>query len=273
MNIKKLLTRSISGLVYIGVIVAGILTGHIGVAVLGIVLGVLATIEFEKICGDTSISTLPSLVLDILGVISLALTPLFPELWLSIWLLIYICRLICALYIKSDSPLNRIAHSFLIQLYIGLPMCLMGLLSDFIGSTYIILLVFIYIWINDTGAFLVGSMIGKHKLFPRLSPKKSWEGFWGGMILNIFISIAFYYFIPNGFGFEGTFWIYIGLAIVCSVFATWGDLIESMIKRELNIKDSGNLIPGHGGILDRIDSFLLVMPTVFLYFIFIKLIV
>ena len=133
----------------------------------------------------------------------------------------------------------------------------------------ILLAMFFFIWINDTGAFLVGSMAGRHRLFERISPKKSWEGFFGGLFFCIGFAFLCRYCLDGLFNLEHVgadigFWL--GMAITVSVFGTWGDLVESLIKRGLHIKDSGNLIPGHGGILDRIDSLLLVLPSIFLYY-------
>ena len=128
-------------------------------------------------------------------------------------------------------------------------------------SQALLMLIFVMIWMNDTGAFLVGCTIGKHRLFERISPKKSWEGFWGGMAFSILSGVLYYYLIDktNGLAF------YIIMGVVTSIFATFGDLVESMFKRSIGVKDSGNLIPGHGGILDRIDSLLFVLPAMVLY--------
>lgn len=155
------------------------------------------------------------------------------------------------------------------QIYIGIPLGAMTLIGEW-WNLHIVLALCLMIWINDTGAFLVGSTLGKHRLFERISPKKSWEGFFGGLVFNI---AASYFFSLHSISFFSIDWNYgqwIGLGIATTLFATWGDLVESMIKRDLRIKDSGNIIPGHGGILDRIDSLLMVMPASLLYlFIFI----
>lgn len=266
MNGKNVVIRSISGCVYIALILLGIYFGVVGVTVLGIILGSLATIEFEKICHDVTPRTLPGLILDIIGVTLITLIPSFPELGACLWLVVLICRLVAELYLHSGHPLNNLAHSLMTQLYIGLPMGGMVLLTYLAGWSYILLAIFLLIWINDTGAFLVGSLIGKHRLFERISPKKSWEGFLGGLVLDIIAAICFCIYIPRAFPLPSSLWVYIVLAIVVSLFSTWGDLIESMIKRELKIKDSGNIIPGHGGILDRIDSLLLVIPASLVYY-------
>lgn len=121
---------------------------------------------------------------------------------------------------------------------------------------------------NDTGAYLSGSLFGKHKLFPRISPKKSWEGSIGGGILVLIIAGVIGYYANSG---NNTHLLsmpeWIGLGLVVVIFGTWGDLVESLLKRTIGIKDSGNILPGHGGILDRFDSSLLAIPaaTVYLY--------
>ena len=117
---------------------------------------------------------------------------------------------------------------------------------------------------NDTGAFCVGSLIGRHRLFERISPKKSWEGFWGGLFFTIVAAVIIDTYFPAYFSeFDVIRWV--GMAIVVSAFSTWGDLAESMVKRTAGVKDSGHLLPGHGGILDRIDSLLFVVPAVLIY--------
>lgn len=116
------------------------------------------------------------------------------------------------------------------------------------------------LWTNDTGAYLAGRFFGKHKLFERISPKKTWEGSIGGGILTIGVAFILSVYFTN---LDQTNWIV--LAILVAVFGGLGDLVESMLKRSLNIKDSGNLLPGHGGILDRFDGLLLSIPFIYSY--------
>lgn len=262
MDFKKLLIRSLSGIVYIAIIIGGILLGTDGILVLASLLAVLATIEFGKICHDINSKTVPTLILDIAGCICLCMSYLgFPIL---LWIALMMARFIEELYIKSDNPLKNLAHSAMAQIYIGVPLGLMCL-TAYMVSPHVLFAMFFLIWINDTGAFIVGSAFGRHKLFERLSPKKSWEGFFGGLIFNLGASALFCYYGETFFDLPHNIGLWLGLGLIVTIFATWGDLIESMIKRQLHIKDSGNLIPGHGGILDRIDSLLLVSPAVFLY--------
>jgi phosphatidate cytidylyltransferase len=123
-----------------------------------------------------------------------------------------------------------------------------------------VLALFIFIWINDTGAYLVGILFGKHRLFERISPKKSWEGFFGGLLFTTASSFVFAYFEP-----EISYYHWMGISLVVVVFGVWGDLVESLIKRTLEVKDSGKAIPGHGGFLDRFDSLLLAVYAVLFY--------
>lgn len=268
MNIKSLLIRSASGLVYIAIVIGCVLWGSFPLSFLAAAFAALAIVEFEKITHELSKATIPTLLLDIAGGICLAFGwMLYP---LILWIFVLLCRMTMELYIKSPTPLANLAKSLMSQLYIALPLGLMAAMGQWWG-THIVLAVFCMIWINDTGAFLVGSMIGKNRLFERISPKKSWEGFFGGLAFNILAGYVCATCWPEFFDFFGI-WKWIILGCVVTLFATWGDLVESLIKRTLHIKDSGNLIPGHGGILDRIDSLLFVMPAVLVYLCFTKLI-
>ena len=123
-----------------------------------------------------------------------------------------------------------------------------------------LLALFVFIWVNDSFAYLTGSLFGKHRMFERISPKKSWEGFIGGAAFTIAASVIF----ANYFT-QLPLWGWIGFAILMIIFGTLGDLVESLFKRTLNVKDSGNILPGHGGILDRIDSVIFSIPALFIY--------
>jgi len=266
MNIKSLAVRTISGAVYVALIVGCILWGYTGVAVIASVLGLLAVIEFDRITSASRRSSLPSLVLDICGVIVLTLSGFQLTYAIPLWIFVMLLRMTQEIYLGSDHPIYNVARSLMVQIYIGIPMCLMLVIPSFMGSSMPILALLLLIWINDTGAFLVGSTCGRHKLFERISPKKSWEGFFGGLVLTTLASVLFHVYCSDFFHLYGGAWIGLGLGLTVVVFATWGDLFESMIKRSLNIKDSGNIIPGHGGILDRIDSLLFVIPAALLFF-------
>lgn len=172
------------------------------------------------------------------------------------------------LYSHHDNPIVNLGATMLSQIYIVLPLSLINLLAfgDFAcfsgeAPFYAIpLAVYIFIWASDTGAYLSGSLLGRHKLFPRISPKKSWEGSIGGALLTVGAAVT----VAHFYGFMNV-WQWIGMALVVVVFGTYGDLTESMIKRHLGIKDSGNILPGHGGLLDRLDSMLFAIPAVIMY--------
>ncbi|MDE6577896.1 MAG: phosphatidate cytidylyltransferase [Muribaculaceae bacterium] len=268
MNIKSLLLRTVSGIVYIAIIVGCILWGSFPLSIMAAAFAALAIVEFEKITKELSSATVPTLLLDIAGGVCFAFGWMFFP--MIIWIFVILCRMTLELYIKSPTPLANLAKSLMAQLYIALPLGIMAAMGEWWG-THLILAVFCMIWINDTGAFVVGSLLGKHRLFERVSPKKSWEGFFGGLAFNLATGALFSSLWAQFFGLEGL-WQWLVMGVIVTVFATWGDLVESLIKRTLHIKDSGNLIPGHGGILDRIDSLLFVMPAVFIYVFFLKLI-
>lgn len=173
---------------------------------------------------------------------------------------------IMELYRKKDQPFTNIAVTILGVIYITLPFVLLHLivLGDNIVSLvpgvngyhyYILMSLLFMIWANDTGAFIAGKTFGKTPLFKRISPNKSWEGAVGGLVFTIGFTLLSAYVNPE---LSYTEWIL--LAIVVSVAGVYGDLFESLLKRSINIKDSGSIIPGHGGFLDRFDSLLLISP-------------
>lgn len=266
---KKLLTRTLSGLIYCAIIIAAIWFGIDTINALALLFGILGIIELTKICGNLKQKRIPVILLDVAGVMTLSMSPyIFP---LLAWIGVLVLRFIFELYLKEEDPLKSIAESVFGQIYIGLPLGCMVLIASWFSSPMILLSIFFLIWINDTGAFITGCTLGKHRLFERISPKKSWEGFFGGLIFSLVAAYLFGTYCQNFFGWHQRLWIWLGLALITTAFATWGDLVESLIKRTLHIKDSGNLIPGHGGILDRIDSLLLVAPASMIYMILITL--
>ena len=129
-----------------------------------------------------------------------------------------------------------------------------------------VFMLFVLIWSSDTFAYLTGKFFGKHKMAPRISPKKTWEGFAGGVVLTLVLG----FFVEQHFADLRGNWMVVGFLV--SVFAPLGDLVESQLKRSFAVKDSGNIMPGHGGVLDRLDSFIICVPVVYLYFILERLV-
>ena len=180
-------------------------------------------------------------------------------------LIIYL--LISELYLKKADPIGSWACAMLSQVYIAFPFALLNVLAYHHAPggmvTYNPLLplsIFIFLWLNDSGAYCVGVLMGRHRLFPRVSPKKSWEGSIGGGLIALLASLVLahhFHFLSLG--------QWLGLALVVVVFGSWGDLVESLLKRQLGLKDSGHVLPGHGGWLDRMDSMLLAVPAAVIY--------
>lgn len=192
------------------------------------------------------------------------------------YLLSVIYLFISELYTESKNAINNWAYTMLSQMYVALPLATINILAfrdiggQVVFSYLTPLSIFIFLWANDTGAYCFGSLFGKHKLFPRISPGKTWEGSVGGGILVLVVAAIIGYLessnadqMVGGSTMSIPEWMGMGLVVV--FFGTWGDLVESLFKRTLGIKDSGNILPGHGGMLDRFDSSLMAMPAAVVY--------
>lgn len=276
---NNLLLRSLTGLVYVALIVCSILYGGMwGLTALLALFAVLSTVELHSLCGGTGQSgTTATLIIDIAGSMAVTAAPalyatayLHSGPWAAFataavpFMAYLIVRLIAQLYVTPDiSPLRSLACSLSGQTYISLPLACAAAVY-IMSSPSMALLMFVMIWLNDTGAFCVGSMIGRRRLFERISPKKSWEGFFGGMAFCIICAIAAGH-ISCGLPGYMSIGLLAAYAVAACLFATWGDLVESLLKRTLKVKDSGRLLPGHGGILDRIDSLMLVAPATLIF--------
>lgn len=266
---NNLVLRAISGTVYIVVILACLLLGSWWFYGLTLAFIVLGLHEFHSLESHRNGSPLTpvTIVVDYVAALTLwGASILFLQNnfeWLTVCgglFLASLALILCnAVFDKSDHALSTAAYSVLSVVYLALPMSLLTVVYTLApggeGKT-LILVSFVCIWINDTGAYLVGSKLGRRRLCQRLSPKKSWEGFWGGLALVV-IAISIYAVVK-----EHNVVNYAVYGAVVSVLATVGDLFESLLKRTAGVKDSGKLIPGHGGILDRIDSFLFVSYTI-----------
>ena len=203
------------------------------------------------------------------AIVGLAIGQGGPALFLP-FIFTLIVIMIRELYFRKPSPISDWTHTMFPVLYIALPYALTSMLA-FTGtgpdsgySPVIPITLFVFLWCNDVGAYCTGCTIGKHKLFERISPKKTWEGSIGGAVFTMIAAFLLHTFLPDWYSFMPV-WVWIGMALVVVVFGTWGDLIESLMKREMGIKDSGKILPGHGGMLDRFDSALLAIPATVVY--------
>ncbi|MBD5292219.1 MAG: CDP-archaeol synthase [Bacteroides sp.] len=275
LDAKKTAVRAVSGAVYVIIIVLACFWGDLGVTLLAGIFGALGVSEFRKM-RFPAYSNGGIGLYDVMGGLALIFSPLpsayAPYPFFFLWIAWLIGRMILTIYSNHAHPEKEFAVDMGAQVYVAFPLALLVAAALCLQSRFDtcmpVLAVFIMIWMNDTGAFLFGSTFGKHRLFERVSPKKSWEGFWGGLFCTVatgaVIGLTGSPLAASGEGNPVLFWTLAG--VVVTLAATFGDLFESVIKRNLNLKDSGNLIPGHGGILDRIDSLLMVIPAMILYF-------
>ena len=181
-------------------------------------------------------------------------------------LLLLPAMFICELYRRGENPASGIGTTLMGVCYVALPlslMCYIPILGSDTWNPWVMVAYIFIIWANDVFAYLVGMSVGRHRLCERLSPKKSWEGFFGGIAGAVVMGIVAARVL------DGNMWVWAGLALVAAVSGVLGDLVESMFKRAAGVKDSGTLIPGHGGVLDRFDAMLLSAPFVFVYMLFV----
>lgn len=174
------------------------------------------------------------------------------------------------LFSESKQPFINVGLIVLGMVYIGAPFALLGFIA-FDGDLFYANTVFgllLMTWANDTGGYIVGSQFGKHKPMPRISPKKTWEGYGGGIIITLLLSVLLGYIFEGKENLDFIHWIVLGVIVV--VFGSIGDLVESMLKRSVKTKDSGNILPGHGGILDRFDAFIFLLPFAAAYLLYIR---
>ncbi|MBR8705397.1 phosphatidate cytidylyltransferase [Bacteroides pyogenes] len=270
---SNFIKRATTGILFVAILVGSILYAPISFGILFAVISALSIYEFGQIINRTGEVSMNKTIAMLggaylfLAVMGFCINAVDSKIFIPyIILLLYI--MISELYLKKKNPVLNWAYAMFSQLYIGLPFALLNVLAFHNDAEYdtvsynpiLPLSVFIFLWLSDTGAYCVGSLIGKHRLFERISPKKSWEGSIGGGILAIASSFVPAHFFPFISTLE-----WIGLALIVVVFGTWGDLTESLLKRQLQIKDSGTILPGHGGMLDRFDSALMAIPAAVVY--------
>jgi len=274
---KNFIIRTITGVIFVAAVVASFLRPEAMVLLFSIVTG-LTIWEFTGLVNERPGVTVNRFICTVAGVyFFFAMTYFCSDIYSGTaksvvfipYLVTVIYLLVAELYAKQTDPINNWAYTMLSQMYIALPFSLLNVLAftstpngEVAFNMLLPLSVFVFLWMNDSGAYCFGSLLGRHKLFPRISPGKSWEGSIGGALVVLAVAYAISYYVDNGLL---TMPQWLGLGLVVVVFGTWGDLVESLFKRTLGIKDSGNILPGHGGMLDRFDSSLLAIPAAVVY--------
>jgi phosphatidate cytidylyltransferase len=271
-------SRTITGLSMVFILLAGLYINHWIFAGLFFIIAIAGIIEFYNLvtsdqCKPQKIYGLIAGIILYIVIVWMQFVPGgfdyldFPMLPFYLPIPLFFLTFIIEIYRKKEFPLQNIAVTVIGIFYIVMPLALLNVLNSesavhFAGLPAYLTAYFILVWFNDTGAYLYGKQFGKHKLFERISPKKTWEGTIAGFLVAILTAIGFSFLVK-----EIALADWLVLAILVVLFGTMGDLAESMLKRSLNVKDSGNILPGHGGILDRFDAIFISAPFVFLYFI------
>jgi len=274
---NNFIQRTVTGIVFVAILVGGMLSNSIGFFVVFLTITGLALWEFYRLVAVNELQPQKWIGL-VMGILLFAISFLYCAGWSEIdifdlLIILFLGIPISEMYRKKENPFINIAITYFGVLYIAFPFALLthfvinppftGASIDVLGIRYyplVLLGLFIVLWANDTGAYLVGMTIGKRRLFERISPKKSWEGSIGGGMFAMLAGLI-YYQITNSLTLVD--WLIISIIIVVS--GTFGDLVESLLKRSMQVKDSGTILPGHGGILDRFDSILYAAPAVFVY--------
>ena len=271
---KGLTTRIITAIVFVLVILGGLYGGKYTFTGVFGVIALLCLWEFldltlpnkgfRKVFG-IFLGMLPFVLISLyqFGVIPASGLPFLTILIVPLIFLVFLFEL----YTASERPFENIAFIVLSIVYLGLPFMLLSLIAidKMVYYPNIIFGMLLLTWANDTFAYFVGSKFGKTPLFPRISPKKTWEGSLGGVLGTFLVGYAISYFFPI---LNLTQWL--TLAGIVAIFGAMGDLVESMLKRSLQVKDSGNLLPGHGGFLDRFDAFIFLIPFAATYLLWIR---
>lgn len=271
---SNLVLRTVSGLIFIAILIGLPFIGESMFIILFFAIGLSTISELVNLINKSGKAKLNSFM-PLLGFVAIA--ALFGAVrednlkYAVISILFFALYIIFAftveLYRKKKDAVSNLAYLAFTQLYVALPfgiiqvlpfVPLQGSVPEY--SPLLPLAMFAFIWSTDTGAFCVGSLIGKHKLFPRISPNKSWEGAVGGVVIAMVAGYVFSIFFDIMNIYQ-----WIGFAFVVAVSGIFGDLVESMLKRTWGIKDSGSIMPGHGGFLDRFDSSLFAIPVSALY--------
>ena len=276
-KLKNFIVRGISGVVMFAVVLGAILCSKWTFGALTLIIalgGVWEFYRFAKKAGYAPQSgmgmaataaivifsvlfmisrsgELPSAIFVLLALLPAVVAVLLPTMF------------ICELYRKSETPIANIGSTLMGVIYVALPLALLPFIPMLFSAEEwqpwsVIFYIFI-IWANDVFAYLFGITLGKHRLFERISPKKSWEGFFGGLLGAMAMGYVAATILDSNIA------VWVGMGLIAAITGVFGDLVESMFKRSVDVKDSGNIIPGHGGWLDRFDALILSLPFVFIY--------
>lgn len=271
-------TRSLTGAVFVVVMVGGIWWNYWSMTALFFLISILGLWEFYSLVKHKGIY--PQKIIGIfLGISVLAffvsanrLMDDYMNYSSAAFIFLVLLIIIAELFRNAENPFSNIAFGLFGVIYITIPFAALtipslegGLFSEYRYIPNYVLGYFFLLWSNDTFAYLVGRAIGKRKLFERISPKKTWEGTMGGILCTQGIALLLSVYYQE---LEMIQWMILGLIV--SVFGTLGDLVESMFKRSLGVKDSGSILPGHGGILDRFDGVFLSSPIAVTYLMMIR---
>lgn len=272
---SNLVTRTITGVLFVAIMVCGFLRPEAMIFLFALITG-MAIWEYCGLVNDiegVSVNRFISTVAGVYFFIAVASwrSGVVTNFVIFVpYLLTVIYLFASELYLKNENPVHDWAYTMLSQMFIALPLSMINILAFDVQSDGFVhydmmipLMLFVFLWVNDSGAYCSGSLFGRHKLFPRISPGKTWEGSIGGGILVLIVAAVVGYLLGDGHTLSIPMWMGLGLVVV--VFGTLGDLVESLFKRTLGIKDSGNILPGHGGILDRFDSSLMAIPAAVVY--------
>lgn len=284
---KKFLIRTLSGAVYVLIVVGAIYAGALlekcgmdnswqalrcGNLIFSAVMFVVGLVGIHEVVGNLAhkgivcnrtMAYLVGILTFVLVHVSNASYPYIEFIWTghyamllpALWLSVFVVQL----WRSDEHPFATAGYTLLPSVWVMLPLAVMCDLHW--TSSSLIMMVFIFIWVNDSFAYMTGMLLGRHKMWERHSPNKTWEGTVGGMLFCVAAALLVAPLFDPGFEAYG-WWLWVAISLICSVVGTLGDLVESMFKRYCGVKDSGNIMPGHGGILDRFDSLLTAAPFV-----------
>ncbi len=262
---SNLLVRSATGIVFVIVLTTSILWNRWSFFLLFLVISMAALNEFYSLLqkGGMQVQRITGLICGFLiyMLIGLPALDMLESTFTSGIFLLFTVPMITGLYLKQEKPFSSIALTTLGLIYTVVPLALLNIIGNNPGfNPWPVLGFIILIWIHDTGSYIAGFTLGRTKLFERISPKKTWEGSAGGFLFTCLGCLVMQRYQPMPSQAD---WLVIGMLVV--VFGSFGDLAESMLKRSLGVKDSGNLLPGHGGALDRFDSLIFATPFIYFY--------